>query len=224
MELLFHEEKYLVKTLSTPEEFDAALRLRHDIFRDELRWVPPSPDGLDRDQYDDFAESIGIFDSTSNELVGHVRLIKAPLPYMIENEFSCLLPMEGLNKAPGMVESTRICVRKDRRKDTVSSFSLAHLLYKAIYNWSLRNGSKYLITIIEQRYFSYLRKYFPFEAIADFKPLGEGVMSGIALLDWSVFEEIMEVKRPGLFKWMSTLTEPILSAPAPSISLQHGLY
>ena len=67
--------------------------------------------------------------------------------------------------------------------------SLAHLLYKAIYHWSLQNDSRYLVTIIEQRYFIYLKRFFPFVPLADFKPLGEGVMSGIALLDWREFEE-----------------------------------
>jgi N-acyl-L-homoserine lactone synthetase len=218
MELIFQEENYLVKTISAPEEIDSALRLRHDVFRDELRWVEPSPDGLDRDPYDEFAESIGIFD-LSGELVGHVRLIPAPLPYMIEKEFSSLLPAGGFNKVSGMSESTRICVRKDRRKDTVASLSLAHLLYKAIYHWSLKSESRYLITIIEQRYFFYLKRFFPFVPVADFKPLGEGVMSGIALLDWRAFEESAAAKRPGFFSWMSNP-----GGLAPSGSLQHGPY
>lgn len=218
MELIFQEENYLVKTISAPEEIDSALRLRHDVFRDELRWVPPAADGLDRDTYDDFAESIGIFEH-SGELVGHVRLISAPLPYMIEKEFACLLPKEGFSKVAGMSESTRICVRKDRRKDTVASLSLAHLLYKAIYHWSLKSDSRYLITIIEQRYFFYLKRFFPFVPVADFKPLGEGVMSGIAVLDWRAFEESAAARRPEFFSWMSTLNDL-----APSGSLRHGPY
>jgi N-acyl-L-homoserine lactone synthetase len=218
MELIFQEENYLVKTISSPEETEAALRLRHDIFRDELKWVPPSPDGLDRDKYDDFAESIGIF-SPSGEIAGHVRLIPAPLPFMIEKEFASLLPGSGLDKVPGMTESTRICVRKELRKDTVAGLSLAHLLYKAIYHWSLKNDSRYLITIIEQRYFFYLKRFFPFVPLADFKPLGEGVMSGIAVLDWREFEESAAAKRPEFFRWMSNLNDF-----APSGSLRRGPY
>jgi len=216
MELIFQEENYLVKTISAPEEVRSALRLRHEVFRDELRWVPPSPDGLDTDAYDGFAEAIGVFDN-AGELVGHVRLISAPLPYMIEKEFACLLPEGGFRKLDGMSESTRICVRKDRRRDTVAQLNLAHLLYKAIYHWSLEKGSRYLVTIIEQRYFVYLKRFFPFKPLAAFKPLGEGVMSGIALLDWREFEKDAAQKRPSFLEWMSNR-----GAPAPSISRQHG--
>lgn len=215
MEILCQEENYLVRPISAPDEMEAALRLRHEVFRDELRWVAPSPDGLDRDSYDDFASSIGVFDAAAGDLVGHVRLIAAPLPYMIENEFSCLLPAGGFTKMRGMSESTRICVRKDRRRDTVGSLSLAHLLYKAIYRWSVENDSRYLVTIIEERYFLYLKRYFPFTPLAPFRPLGEGVMSGIALLDWRAFEEEARRKRPAFFSWMTNRADRAPSGSPP---------
>jgi N-acyl-L-homoserine lactone synthetase len=214
MELIFQEEKFLVKSIAAPEEIDAAMRLRHEVFREELRWVPPTPDRSDRDRYDDFAHPIGVFDE-QGELIGHVRLILAPDPYMIEKEFSVLLPADGsFKKTPGMAESTRICVRKDCRKISVGPATLAHLLYKAVYQWSLMNDSRYLVTIIEQRYFHYLKRYFPFREVADFAPLGEGVMSGIALLDWREFEERAREKRPSFFNWISDL-RPLVPSGSP---------
>lgn len=209
----------MVKNISAPEDIDSALRLRHEIFREELRWVPPTPDCSDRDRYDDFAHPIGVF-NMRGELVGHVRLILAPDPYMIEKEFAVLLPKDGsFKKTAGMAESTRICVRKDCRKLQVGSLSLAHLLYKAVYHWSLMNDTRHLVTIIEQRYYHYLKRYFPFKPVADFAPLGEGVMSGIVLLDWREFEEKAQVKRPGFFNWITDL-RPL----APSVSPLHALY
>lgn len=197
---------------------EAALRLRHDIFREELKWVPPLPDGLDRDEYDAYAHCIGVFDPSG--LIGHVRLIPAPDPYMIEKDFSCLLPSDRPFVKPlDMAESTRICVKKECRKVPVAGLSLAHLLYKAIYQWCLRNDTRHLITIIEQRYYFYLKRFFPFEPVGEFKPLGEGVMSGIAVLDWRNFEKTASEKRPEFYKWMSSL--PALD---PSRLLQHGLY
>ncbi len=219
MELIFQEENFLVKKLTSHEDMEAALRLRHDIFREELKWVPPLPDGLDRDEYDAFAHSLGIFEDRG-ELVGHVRLIPAPLPYMIEKDFACLLPKDKpFKKVQGMAESTRICVKKEFRKTPIGTLTLAHLLYKAIYHWCLIHDTRYLVTIIEQRYYIYLKRFFPFEQVGDFLPLGDGVMSGIVLLDWRAFESKASQHRPEFFNWISNLP-PLV----PSRSLQHGFY
>lgn len=220
MELIFQEESFIVKTLSAPEELDAALRLRHEIFREELRWVPPSPDGLDLDRFDDFAHPIGVFNDMG-EMIGHVRLINAPDPFMIEDDFSELLPADGsFRKTPGMAESTRICVRKDYRTARVCGMTMAHLLYKAIYRWSrVMDGADSMVTIIEQNYYLYLKRFYPFRPLADFAPLGDGVMSGIVLLDWNELEEKLRARRPGFFNWLNEL-QPLV----PSRRLPRALY
>ena len=134
MDLIFQENDFLIKTLSTHEEMEAALRLRHDVFREELKWVPPAENGLDRDEYDPYAQSIGIFDDKA-ALLGHVRLISAPDPFMIEKDFERLLPQDNsFKKTRDMAESTRICIRKEARTDRHLSMTLAHLLYKAMYH------------------------------------------------------------------------------------------
>jgi N-acyl-L-homoserine lactone synthetase len=206
MELIFQEGDLLVKTLTTHEEAEEALRLRHDVFREELRWVPPSADGLDRDEYDSYAQGIGIFNATG-ELVGHVRLILAPETFMIEKDFSMLLPDDGsFRKSPGMAESTRICIRKDERSDRHMSMTLAHLLYKAMYHWSRLNDIKTLITIVEKRYYLLLkRSRFPFNTVGDFQLLGEGVMSGIISMDWRRVDAELRVERPDFYGWLVNL-------------------
>ncbi len=209
MELFFQEGDFLVKELSAPEELDAAYRLRHRVFVDELRWVPPCPDGLEKDFYDDFAHPIGVFDH-NGRLVCHVRLITAPKPFMIEKEFAVLLPKDRpFKKISGMVESTRICVEKEYRTTMLSSMTLAHLLYKAMYHWSKENGYRYLVTIVEKRYYILLkRSRFPFKQVGDFLPLGEGVMSGIVMLDWNEVDVVVKEKRPDFFDWLVNLQAP----------------
>jgi N-acyl-L-homoserine lactone synthetase len=213
MELVFKEEGFLIKSITTCEEREAAFRLRHDVFCDELKWVPPSPEQMEEDAYDAFAHPIGLFDER-NQLVGHVRLIHAPDPFMIEKEFACLLSKDkAFRKLPLMAESTRICVKKEFRTRQVGSFSTAHLLYKAIYNWCLLNDARFFVTIIEKRYYRYLKIFFPFESLGRFLPLGDGVLSGIVLMDCRKFELLSKEKRPDLYQWMATLTtrDPSLS-------------
>lgn len=209
MELIFQDNGFLVKTLDSAWEVDAALRLRHDVFVDELRWVPPSPDGLEKDRYDAFAYPIGIFDDM-NRLLGHVRLICSPDPFMIEKEFSRLLPKDGVFlKTPSLAESTRICVSRDVRNSHVMSMTLGHLLYKAIYHWCRLNGIARLVTIVEKRYYVLLkRSKFPFEAVGDFHLLGEGVLSGIIVLDWGRVENELSKTRPDFYNWLITVNTP----------------
>lgn len=216
IEMSFVEGEYTVKTLSLPWELDAAFRLRHEVFANELQWVPLSKDGREKDAYDAFAVPIGIFDD-NGELIGHVRLICSPSPFMIEKEFASLLSEGGLFvKTEGMAESTRICIRKGARTDAHKSLSLAHLLYKAMYNWSLLNDIGRMVTIVEQRYFLLLkRSRFPFEPVGEFKPLGKGVMSGIIVLDWRRFDMELSVKRPEFYRWFTNSQTPFHTQSQP---------
>ena len=231
MELIFQEDNLLIKTLSAPEEMDAAYRLRHDVFVDELKWVPPSPDKREIDDYDKFAIPIGLFDlsaQTGKELplIGYVRLIQSNYPFMVEKEFACLLPKDKpLKKLPDMVESTRICIKKERRADKVGSLGLTtgHLLYKAIYNWGIIHNSRYLVTIVEKRYYRHLKNFLPFKPLGEFLAMGDGVLTGIVLFDWRDRASIE--KKPDFMEWMTTIQVPLpVHAHAPSGLPLHASY
>lgn len=212
---------------------DAAFRLRHDVFVDELKWVPPSPDGMEKDGYDAFAHSIGIFDLSAQtgkdlQLIGYVRLIQSNYPFMAEKEFSSLIPKDKpLKKLPDMVESTRICVKKERRADKVGNLGLTtgHLLYKAIYNWVLIHNFRFMVAVIEKRYYRHLKSLFPFESLGEFLPMGDGVLAGTVLLDWRNIERISFEKRPDFMEWMTNIQIPVpVYAHAPSVLPLHGTY
>ena len=233
MELIFQEDNLLIKTLSSPEELDAAFRLRHDVFVDELRWVPASPDKREKDAYDKFAIPIGLFDMSGRacediQLIGFVRLIQSDYPFMVEKEFASLLPKDKpLKKSSDMIELTRICVKKERRPDKVGSLGLTtgHLLYKATYNWCLIHNSRFLAAVIEKRYYRYLKSLFPFEPLGEFLPMGDGVLAGIVLLDWRDFEMVSLERRPDFLEWMTNIQVPLpVHAHSPSGLPLHGSY
>ncbi len=220
MELIFQEGGYLIKTLSTHEEMEAAFGLRHEVFVDELKWVPPSPDGMEKDGYDSFADSLGVFDA-ENKLVGYVRSIPAPHPFMIEKEFAGLLPKDKpFRKLPDMAEATRICVKKEYRTVAVSpSLTVCHLIYKAIYQLCLKQDMRYLAAVAEKRTYRYFKAYLPFIPMGDFLSFGDGVTAGIVLLDWRNFELFAMERKPEFFQWMVNLP-PLV----PLQWLQHAPY
>lgn len=208
MELIFKEGDFLIKTLNTQEEMEASFRLRHEVFCDELKWVPSFPDDMERDDYDAFAHHLGLFNER-RQLIGYVRLIISPDAFMSEKEFACLIAKDKpLEKRASMAESTRICVKTEWRAHKAGDLTMGHLLYKAIYLWCLAHDMRFLLTIIEKRYHRYLKIFFPFEQLGEFLPLGDGVLSGIVLLDWRNFEALTGEKKPEFLKWMLNATYP----------------
>ncbi|GMR05024.1 MAG: hypothetical protein BMS9Abin23_0948 [Thermodesulfobacteriota bacterium] len=219
MELMFTEDNFLIKTLSTHEEVEAAFHLRHKVFSEELKWVPASQDGIETDRYDGFAKYIGVFDF-NQQLVGHARLILSPHPFMIEKEFACMLTGdESINKGADAAEITRLCVRKEDRQNRYLT-KISQLLYKGIYLWSIMSEVRHLLMVVEKRYFRLLRlNGFPVEAYNNFLTMPDGVKAAVIRLDWRNFENKAQEYKPDFLEWISKLP-----APDPLQAQSHGLY
>lgn len=218
MGLIFEEAGFIVKTISAPEEFEAAYRLRHEVFAEELKWVRAAPEGMEKDAYDPISEFVGVFDMDMR-ITGHARLITSPDPFMVEKEFLRMMPRDGgFFKRPDMAEITRLCVRKEARADHASTVS--RLIYKGIYQWSLAKGIRHMIMVVDRRYYRLLRLCgFPVRQLAGFVAMPDRVVAGAVGLDWRLFEKISGEGRPGLLEWISTLP-----APYPSRSRSHAPY
>jgi N-acyl-L-homoserine lactone synthetase len=219
MELIFKEGDFLIKTLSAYEELEAAFRLRHEVFCEELRWVPASPGVMERDDYDSFAQSVGVFDEKNN-LLGNVRLTHASNRFMIEKEFAFLLPVgKGFKKTLDMAEVTRLCVKRNLRLCPDIATKVSLFLYKGVYQWSIHNDVRYLTMVVEKNNYRLLRLTgFPVKRVDGFKAMNGGVEAGVLILDLRNFEKEAREKKPELISWMSQL-----SSLAPWRLLRHGL-
>lgn len=208
METLFYEGDWLVKTLQTDAERADAYRLRHDVFAVELKWVSPLPSCMESDCYDAFAVHFGIFNA-AGQVDGYVRLITSPRPFMVDHEFACLMTsIAGFVKTSSMVELTRICIRKNARALTCHGMTLAQFLYKAVYNWCLEAGYTHMVAVVEKKYYILMkRSKFPLESVGDFIPIGDGVLSGVVMLDWRRIEKELKHKRPDYYSWLVNLQD-----------------
>lgn len=219
MELIFHEDGLIVKTLSAPEETEAAFRLRYEVFAMELGWVEGSADGREVDAYDAFSDFIGVFDPCGT-IIGHLRITPSPHPFMLEKEFRALLP-EGaeISKGRDVAEITRLCVKKGSRS-MLSASSVAALLYKGLYCWNNTAGMRYSLMVVDLRCYRHLRMTgLPVEALGSFIIMPDGVRAGACSLDWRAFEKEAAARKPGFLEWMTRLP-----APGASRSLSHALY
>jgi N-acyl-L-homoserine lactone synthetase len=183
------------------------MRFRHRVFREQLRWLAESTDGLDRDDYDPFSDNFAVLDK--NMVVGSVRLTPGQCPFMIEREFSALLP-DGwtLHKGQGSAEITRMAV--EMKGQRARSDSASHLLYFMLYQWALHHGVRWMYFVVEPPFFRHIcRLGFPAFAIGPARPLDGGVMSQAAYLDWDKAD-------PAFIRWLRAGVSIPAAVPAQS--------
>jgi acyl homoserine lactone synthase len=203
--LHFHEQGYCVRTIGDEKELKQAYRLRHRVFREELGWLRASPAGLDIDKYDDWATSLGIFSSQcGSHLVATLRLLPPDKPFMLEEEFSELLPLgASLRKECDTTEISRFATLQS--SGATEAHTLSVLLYKAWYQWSVLNSVRYVYLEVEARYARKLRMMgFTTCQLGPSRKLPPAYAESVALLlDWDEFRATNSLKRPEFLEWIS---------------------
>jgi len=119
------KDKYMIKTAQSPEELEAVLRLRHEVFLEE-KIGRHHRTGLDFDNYDLHSDHVMVIDQDSNEVLGTYRIICSRFSddFYTASEFD-ILPLLAL---PGVkLELGRACIRSTHRTGAVM-----HLLWRAV--------------------------------------------------------------------------------------------
>jgi putative hemolysin len=136
--------RYRLRLAETPEDREAACRLRFRVFNIELGEGLDSSyeTGLDMDRYDAVCEHIIVEDKTSRRVVGTYRMqsgetAKQNLGYYSEQEFS-LGPYEPLR--PGILELGRASIDREHRSPEVLM-----LLWRGIAQYATDMGLRYLL-------------------------------------------------------------------------------
>jgi putative hemolysin len=135
--LYIEKEAYVIKTVESSWELKAALRLRHDVFYQELLNVP-SPGGFDTDAYDLLCDHLVILDKKTGGLVGTYRLISSTYSnhFYSGSEFD----IAGLLALPGnKLELGRACIQKEYR----NGFIIA-LLWRGVFQYAQAVQAQYL--------------------------------------------------------------------------------
>lgn len=208
-EVAFCEGEFLVKTLETKEELTQAYRLRHRIFAERLKWVPERADRLEADVYDTWSTSIGVF-ADETRLLGLVRMTHAPVPFMLESEFSaCLVGHHHVRKETDTAEITRLAV-DPAVTDRGLSARLMKTIFKGMYQWCLLHEVRYTYMVVEHRLLRVVQRMgWPCRAIGEPVALPPAeVLSIGGLLDLDEFRCQASTHRPSMLDWLTT-TMPV---------------
>lgn len=209
--IAFYEGEFLVKALETKEEMIQAYQLRHRVFAERLKWVPERTDRLEADVYDAWSTSIGVF-ADRTTLLGLVRMTHAPVPFMLESEFSaCLVGNHPVRKETDTVEITRLAVDPSI-VDRGLSARLMKTIFKGMYQWCLLHDVRYTYMVVEHRLLRVVQRMgWPCHAIGEPVALPPAkVLSIGGLLDLNEFRLQASASRPCMLEWLTTMT-PALS-------------
>lgn len=211
----FYEGPYCIRSLAGKEDQLKAARLRHEVFCQNLRWVPPCPDGLETDEHDPFSMSMGVFSATE-ELLGVFRFLPPSRRFMLEYEFAPLLaPGYRVRKEWDTAEVTRFTVAPKLWQHGISPGHISRLMYKGMYQWSLENGVRYIYVAVERRFWRALViAGYPYETIGPVTALPPaGAESVAAILDWENFRSESRRKRSTFLDWIEARQPAFVPMP-----------
>lgn len=156
---------------SDPKEIREIFRLRYKVYCEEYAYIDKSkhPDGLEKDEYDDYSEHLIIRDK-EHQVAATVRIIMgSPIGFPIEKNFTISLDTKKINR-DRMVEISRLIVAKKYRKKHLLIFVLKGLSVLAIN----KNVSHAYCVIDEYLYPLLLKLHVPVRIIGE-KQLYQGV-------------------------------------------------
>lgn len=136
----------MAKLASTPDELQAAQRLRYEIFNLELQIGEriSANTGLDRDEFDPICDHLLIIDENIKQIVGTYRLLRDSVAekhggFYAEKRFD-LNGIKTRLTGGHVLEVGRSCIRKEYRKRPV-----LNLLWQYIAKYCVEHGVRYLI-------------------------------------------------------------------------------
>lgn len=131
------KKNFIIKTADNGKELLQALKLRHDVFLDELLHKHKKS-GLDIDQFDRRCDHLMIIDKSTSKLIGTYRLQSSlhTKRWYTATEFH----MKQIRKLPGnKLELGRACVHPDYRNGVTIA-----LLWEGIHAYMQASNTQYM--------------------------------------------------------------------------------
>lgn len=97
---------------NAPHIYESMGRLRHRIFKEQLKWDVNSDNGLELDEFD-HDETIYVLYIENDQVKGNWRLLPTKGPYMMSEVFPHLAPPGGIPREDNLWELSRYAMDKD---------------------------------------------------------------------------------------------------------------
>jgi|GEM_PF-6984330 len=214
------EPKLRSRIIISPEEKEAMFRLRHAVYCDEMNWVQSSPDGLEKDDYDDWTSAyIGTF-TTENELVACQRIIRSPHVFMVDEgrEYQNIGKGLPIIKSSETAEISRLTIKKEYRlfreegKRWTGLATATMETYLGMYLYCVTHGIRYLYVGASRQFMiNVRRRFYPIKIISEYKEMEDGCLVEVGMIDWRKFELVCKKRHPEMSQYFGEAVEALIS-------------
>jgi len=117
----FEDQTLLIDIVKGTDDIESVLRLRHQVFKEELHCGESAESGLDQDAYDAFCDHLIITNIDTGEIVGTYRLLQRSVAernigFYSANEFDLSVIID---QKISFCETGRACIRQQYRGQTM---------------------------------------------------------------------------------------------------------
>lgn len=120
-----------------PDLLDEFFRQRHRVYAEELRWVPLSPDGRERDQFDT-PDATYLLVVDDNRLIAGSRMIETDKPHLVSEVFPESFTLAPIIRDSRVIEWTRGFVIPEMREG--AGLGIKAKCCAAVMEYCLANG------------------------------------------------------------------------------------
>lgn len=107
---------YEAHVVKSDDMLNAVYKLRHEVYSEELNWVPSSQDGLEIDSFDSYSTHFSVTDPCGR-VVATIRTVLPEKYWFVDEYFqNTLIDNTSVIKEQGAVEASRLAISHEYRQ------------------------------------------------------------------------------------------------------------
>ncbi len=209
------EKKYRIEYPLKGRRLMESYRLRSKVFTRELNWVGEISSNFEVDEFDRFAEHLGVIDENDN-LVATIRFVSNSQVWLSEKYFPKILPENfyQLKSEEPTVELSRLSVDPSVRAVSVDGkWSVVDLLYKGVFRYCMDHSIYKAYTPVSLSLLRHIRRSnMPARKVGPVVTMPDGVKTTLVLVDWDEFLLDTSDDRKAKLDWLMDVKSLSLDA------------
>lgn len=154
--MICQDSTSVVKLVESDSEKEVAYRLRHQVFAQDLGWIPLSENCLDIDEYDESSVMLGAYDKSTDELQALIRVTRGPNRFMSDDIFRECFGSHMIRRDRESIDLTRLSLTVHDGRVTKSTLKHMKMLFCGLRVWCDSHDVRFVYMVTHESLFHYI--------------------------------------------------------------------